>query len=110
MNYKDGFNRYRSSLLIVAIIMGTGIALIFQNSMIIEAGATTLTQDNSNTTSTSATVATTSTLNNTFYHDSDREINTLTSAFGLPFYELTDSKDTGKEVVSIDPEQPRTLT
>jgi hypothetical protein len=37
--------------------------------MIIEAGATTLTQDNLNTTSTAATVATTSTLNNTFYHD-----------------------------------------
>jgi hypothetical protein len=107
MNYKDGFNRYPSSLLIVAIIMGTGIALIFQNSMIIEAGATTLTQDNLNTTSNAATVATTSTLTNTFYHDSDREINTLTSAFGSPFYELTDSKDTGKEVVSIDPEQTK---
>ena len=107
MNYKDGFNRYPSSLLIVAIIMGTGIALIFQNSMIIEAGMTTLTQDNLNTTSTAATVAATSTLTNTFYHDSDREINTLTSAFGSPFYELTDSKDTGKEVVSIDPEQTK---
>jgi hypothetical protein len=107
MYYKDGFNRYPSSLLIVAIIIGTGIALIFQNSMIIEADATTLTQDNLNTTSTAATVATISTLNNTFYHDSDHEINTLTSAFGSPFYELTDSKDTGKEVVSIDPEQTK---
>jgi hypothetical protein len=109
MNYKDGFNQYPSSLLIVVIIMGTGIALVFQNSMVIEAGATTLTQDNSNTTSSSssATMATTSTLNSTYYHDSDREINTLTSAFGSPFYELTDSKDTGKEVVSIDPEQTK---
>jgi hypothetical protein len=108
MNYKDGFNRYPSSLLLVVLIMGTGIALVFQNSMVIEAGATTLTQDNSNTTSSSsATMATTSTLNSTYYHDSDREINTLTSAFGLPFYELTDSKDTGNEVVSIDPEQTK---
>ena len=87
--------------------MGTGIALMFQNSIVIEAGATTLTQNNSNTNSTSATAATSSTLNNTFDHDSDRELNTLTSAFGLPFYELTDSKDTGKEVVSIDPEQTK---
>ena len=107
MNYKDGFDLYPPSLLIVAIIMGTGIALIFQSSMVIEAGATTLTQDNSNTTPTSATAATTSALNNTFYHEADREIDTLTSAFGLPFYELTDSKDTGKEVVNIDPEQTK---
>ena len=52
-------------------------------------------------------VATTSTLNNTVYHDSDSEINKLTSAFGLPFYELTDAKDTGKEVLNIDPQQTK---
>ncbi len=46
-------------------------------------------------------------MNNTINHDPTREINTLTSAFGLSFYELTDSKDTGKEVVSIDPEQTK---
>ena len=46
-------------------------------------------------------------MTNTFYHDSDCEINTLTSAFGSPFYELTVSKDTGKEVIRIDPEQTK---
>ena len=98
MSCKDSFIRY--PLLIVTIIIGTGMVLMFQNSTAIEAGATTLTQDDSNiTTSTlTTTAATTSNLNNTFHHDSVSEINKLTSAFGLPFYELTDAKDTGKEV------------
>jgi hypothetical protein len=47
------------------------------------------------------------TMKNTFYHDSDSEINKLTSAFGAPFYELTDAKDTGKEVFNIDPQQTK---
>jgi hypothetical protein len=90
--------------------MGTGIVLMFQNSNTIEAGATTFMQDNSNSTTSSTpstAVTTTSALNNTFYHDSDGEINKLTSAFGLPFYELTDAKDTGKEVLNIDPQQTK---
>jgi len=90
--------------------MGTGIVLMFQNSNTIEAGATTFIQDNSNSTTSSTpttAVATTSALNNTFYHDCDGEINKLTSAFGLPFYELTDAKDTGKEVLNIDPQQTK---
>ena len=108
MSCKDSFIRY--PLLITIIIMGTGIVLMFQNSNTIEAGATTFMQDNSNSTTSSTpstAVATTSALNNTFYHDSDGEINKLTSAFGLPFYELTDAKDTGKEVLNIDPQQTK---
>ena len=90
---------------------------MFQNSIILEVGATTLAQDDSNitistanstasstpTTPAAAAGVTTSTLNNTFYHDSVGEINKLTSAFGLPFYELTDAKDTGKEVLRAYP-------
>jgi len=116
MNCKDNFNRYLH-LLIVTTIIGTGMVLLFQNSIVIEeVGATTLTQDDSNITTstptniptnTSTSTATTSTLNNTSNHDSARETNTLTSAFGLPFYELTDAKDTGKEVVNIDPQQTK---
>ena len=108
MSCKDSFARY--PLLITIIIMGTWIVLMFQNSNTIEAGATTFMQDNSNSTTSSTpstAVATTSALNNTFYHDSDGEINKLTSAFGLPFYELTDAKDTGKEVLNIDPQQTK---
>ena len=65
MSYKYSFISY--PLLIITIIMGTGIILMFQNSTAIEASATTLTQDNSNiTTSTPTTAAAnTSTLNNT---------------------------------------------
>jgi len=107
MSCKDSFIRY--PLLIVTIIIGTGMVLMIQNSIAIEAGATTLTQDDSNiTTSTlTTTAATTSNLNNTFHHDSVSEINKLTSAFGLPFYELSDAKDTGKEVLNIDPQQTK---
>ena len=108
MSCKDSFARY--PLFITIIIMGTGIVLMFQNSNTIEAGATTFMQDNSNSTTSSTpttAVATISALNNTFYHDSDGEINKLTSAFGLPFYELTDAKDTGKEVLNIDPQQTK---
>jgi hypothetical protein len=108
MSCKDSFVRY--PLFIAMIIMGTGIVVMFQNSNTIEAGATTFMQDNSNSTTSSTpttAMATTSTLNNTFYHDSDGEINKLTSAFGLPFYELTDAKDTGKEVLNIDPQQTK---
>ncbi len=115
MSCKDSFIRY--PLLIVTLIIGTGTVLIFHNSAEIEAGATTLTQDNSNiTTSTSTSTststptnetATTSTLNYTVHHDSVSEINKLTSTFGLPFYELTDAKDTGKEVRNIDPQQTK---
>lgn len=88
------------------------MVLMFQNSIIIEVGATTLAQDDSNITTSTSTLTTTpaantSTLNNTFHHDSVREINKLTSTFGLPFYELTDAKDTGKEVLNIDPQQTR---
>ncbi|TVP41417.1 hypothetical protein NARC_30131 [Candidatus Nitrosocosmicus arcticus] len=94
------------------------MVLLFQNPIVIEeAGATTVTQDNSNIITTSiptsptppasTTTAITSALNNTFSHDSARETNTLTSAFGSPFYELTDAKDTGKEVLSIDPQQTK---
>jgi hypothetical protein len=94
------------------------MVLMFQNSIILEVGATTLAQDNSNftastanstatpTTPEAAEAATTSILN-TFYHDSVGEINKLTSAFGLPFYELTDAQDTGKEVLNIDPQQTK---
>lgn len=108
MSCKDSFVRY--PLLIAIIIMGTGIVVMFQNSNTIEAGATTFMQDNSNITTSSApatAVGKTSALNNTFYHDCDGEINKLTSAFGLPFYELTDAKDTGKEVLNIDPQQTK---
>ena len=96
---------------------------MFQNSIILEVGATTMAQDDSNitiststanstasstpTTPAAAAGATTSTLNNTSSHDSVGEINKLTSAFGLPFYELTDAKDTGKEVLSINPQQTK---
>lgn len=101
---------YSISTTYYPIIMGTGIVLMFQNSNTIEAGATTFMQHNLNSTTSSTpttAVAKTSALNNTFYHDSDGEINKLTSAFGSPFYELTDAKDTGKEVLNIDPQQTK---
>lgn len=40
-------------------------------------------------------------------HDPDSVVAKMEAAFGKPFYELTDSKDTGKEVVSLDPQQTK---
>ena len=40
-------------------------------------------------------------------HDPDTVVTKMEAAFGKPFYELTDSKDTGKEVVSINPQQTK---
>lgn len=40
-------------------------------------------------------------------HDPDAVIAKMETAFGKPFYELTDSKDTGKEVISINPQQTK---
>lgn len=45
--------------------------------------------------------------NNTFFHDPESTIDAMITAFGEPFYELTDAVDTGKEVVSINPQQTK---
>ena len=45
--------------------------------------------------------------NNTFSHDPESTVAAMVTAFGEPFYELTDSVDTGKEVVSINPQQTK---
>ena len=45
--------------------------------------------------------------NNTFFHDPESTVDAMITAFGEPFYELTDSVDTGKEVVSINPQQTK---
>lgn len=45
--------------------------------------------------------------NNTFSHDPESTVAAMVNAFGEPFYELTDSVDTGKEVVSINPQQTK---
>lgn len=45
--------------------------------------------------------------NNTVFHDAESTVAAMVTAFGEPFYELTDAVDTGKEVVSIDPQQTK---
>lgn len=45
--------------------------------------------------------------NNTFFHDPESTVDAMITAFGEPFYELTDSVDTSKEVVSINPQQTK---
>ena len=39
--------------------------------------------------------------------DPDLEVESMTNAFGQPFYLLNDSKDTGYEVISLDPQQTK---
>ena len=45
--------------------------------------------------------------NDTVFHDPESTVAAMVTAFGEPFYELTDAVDTGKEVVSIDPQQTK---
>ncbi|HYG00049.1 MAG TPA: hypothetical protein VD815_08145 [Candidatus Saccharimonadales bacterium] len=40
-------------------------------------------------------------------HDPESTFAKMITAFGDPFYELTDSKDRGKEGVSLDPQQTK---
>lgn len=40
-------------------------------------------------------------------HNPDAVVAKMEAAFGKPFYELTDAKDTGKEVLSLDPQQTK---
>ena len=39
--------------------------------------------------------------------DPDLEVESMTNAFWSPFYILADSKDTGYEVVNLDPQQTK---
>jgi hypothetical protein len=41
--------------------------------------------------------------------DPDIEVESMTNAFGSPFYFLGDSKDTGYEVVNLEPQQANFL-
>jgi hypothetical protein len=45
--------------------------------------------------------------NKTISHDPKSTVAAMVTAFGEPFYELTDAVDTGKEVVSLDPQQTK---
>lgn len=49
----------------------------------------------------SNTTTTTTTIN------PDLEVESITNAFGEPFYILNDSKDTGYEVINLDPQQTK---
>jgi hypothetical protein len=45
--------------------------------------------------------------NKTISHDPISTVAAMVTAVGEPFYELTDAVDTGKEVVSLDPQQTK---
>lgn len=79
------------------LISGIGIAIFLQTpSITLTANATNQSQ------SVNGTV-----INNTAFSDPTSEIAALTTAFGEPFYLLNDSQDTGREVLSIDPQQTK---
>lgn len=45
--------------------------------------------------------------NITISHDPESTVAAMETAFGKPFYELTDAIDTGKEVINLDPQQTK---
>ena len=79
------------SILLVTALLGDTVPIVY------EADASVIDQNISAITSE----------NNTFSHDPESTVAAMVTAFGEPFYELTDSVDTGKEVVSIDPQQTK---
>ena len=79
------------SILLVTALLGATVPIVY------EADASVIDQNISAITSE----------NNTFSHDPESTVAAMVTAFGEPFYELTDSVDTGKEVVSIDPQQTK---
>ncbi len=81
------------------VVFGIGIGLITQvsSSSTTTADATTPSLDNINATMT----------NNTAFADPDSQVTAMTAAFGEPFYELNDSKETGSEVVNLEPPQTK---
>lgn len=97
MNSKNEFYRcfvivFASiSILLVTALWGDTVPIVY------EADASVIDQNISAITSE----------NNTFSHDPESTVAAMVTAFGEPFYELTDSVDTGKEVVSINPQQTK---
>jgi hypothetical protein len=79
------------SMLLVTALLGASTFLVY------DVHASVISQNDSTTTSG----------NNTFSHDPESTVAAMVTAFGEPFYELTDAIDTGKEVVSIDPQQTK---
>lgn len=96
MSYKKYF--HQRSIFVIMVLFGTGIGIgpLLQTQPISSANATVQSQ-----------LANGTVVNDTAILDPSSEINTLTAAFGEPFYELNDSKDTGYEVISIEPQQTK---
>ena len=84
---------------IIMLVFGIGMGLITQifSSTTTTADATTLSPDNVNAIMT----------NNAAFADPISQATAMTAAFGEPFYVLNDSKDTGNEVVNLEPPQTK---
>src|SRR5215216_1962450 len=101
MDYKnkDNFHLYTMYIIMVVfgIGMGIGIVLITRVSSSTTADATTQSLYDVNATMT----------NNTAFANPVSQVTAMTAAFGDPFYVLNDSKDTGNEVVNLEPPQTK---
>jgi hypothetical protein len=100
MNYKnkDNFHLYPMYIIMVVFGIGMGTGLIIQvSSSTATADATTQSLYDINVTMT----------NNTAFADPVSQVTAMTAAFGEPFYVLNDSKDTGNEVVNLEPPQTK---
>lgn len=91
------------TLWIAIALVGIGATFLipFPDTFTKASGSIASSNDDDNTNS-SATKGT-----EMYTHDPDSVVTKMEAAFGKPFYELTDSKDTGKEVVSINPQQTK---
>jgi hypothetical protein len=99
MSYKnkDKFHLYAMYIIMVVSGIGMGIGLVTQVSASTTANATTQSLYDVNATMT----------NNAAFADPVSQVTAMTAAFGEPFYVLNDSKDTGNEVVNLEPPQTK---
>lgn len=99
MNHKNKDDFHLYPMYIIMLVFGLGMGLITQisTSSTTTAGATTQSPDNINATMT----------NNAAFADPISQATAMTAAFGEPFYVLNDSKDTGNEVVNLEPPQTK---
>src|SRR5215218_7421902 len=99
MNYKNKYNFHLYPMCIIMVVfgIGMGIGLITQVSSTTTADAATQPLYGINVTMT----------NNTAFADPATQVTAMTAAFGEPFYVLNDSKETGNEVVSLEPPQTK---
>src|SRR5919112_5758435 len=105
MSYKNKNNFQLSPVYIIMVVFGIGMAIAM--TMGIGLIPTVSSSTTADATTQSPYDINATMRNNATFAAPVSQVNAMTSAFGEPFYVLNDSKDTGNEVVNLDPPQTK---